>query len=361
MKLYRLIICLSFVSGEVASHKFGPKFNLSDHIWIPDYLTDVIEYGLCSSTWSTYMTALRCFDEFLRSQGIFMDLPVTVPILCRYLIYLYKIKDLSHVTITQYMSGLRFFHLLLDVSDAAFDSFLVNKVKIAIGNLRLAKLVQPPPKRCAITFPVMKLFGHELAKDQSASLWDKQIVWTCALLAYWAALRLGDIIPTGHGRDLMRIISWDKIKVVSDRQIVLTLILPKRSKGSQGVVKHIFAFEKATTYCPIANLLILYKVRSQQEGFDESDFCFVKSNGKLFTSVDMRHWIKKLIHPVLGPYYNGHSFRSGIPTLMSQFPDAFTTDDVMRWGLWNSDAHELYQRHHGVGQEKTHQKIVDRT
>ena len=119
---------------------------------------DVIEYCLASSTWSSYMTALRCFDEFLRVHGLFIDFPVTVPILCRYLIYLYKVKDLSPVTITQYMSGLRFFHLLRDVSDAAFESFLVKKVKIAIGNLRLAQLVQPPPKEMCHHFPSHESF-----------------------------------------------------------------------------------------------------------------------------------------------------------------------------------------------------------
>ncbi len=39
-----------------------------------------------------------------------------------------------------------------------------------------------------------------------------------------------------------------------------------------------------------------------------------------------------------------HSFRAGIPSILSMFPDMVTSDQIKGWGRWQSDCYQLYTR-----------------
>ncbi len=88
---------------------------------------------------------------------------------------------------------------------------------------------------------------------------------------------------------------------------------------------------------------------------------FTTLNGKTLTMRRMNQVLKKHMMPLLDSslgQISCHSFRSGIPSLMSANPDIFTTEETVIQGDWHSDAYKLYARHNGIGRKKTHKKIV---
>ena len=47
-----------------------------------------------------------------------------------------------------------------------------------------------------------------------------------------------------------------------------------------------------------------------------------------------------------------HSFRAGIPSVLSLFPDLVSDDEIKGWGRWRSDSYQRYCRMQ-LGQKRT--------
>ena len=78
---------------------------------------------------------------------------------------------------------------------------------------------------------------------------------------------------------------------------------------------------------------------------------FSFENGKYFTPAGLNTSLGFLLSDICSPGENSiscHSFRAGIPTALSFFPDLVSSDDVKGWGHWSSDCYEKYSRlkHH---------------
>ena len=320
----------------------------------------LFQYSLSRSTWSTYKTGWTQFNVFLVAQGYQIELPVPREVLCRYIIYAYFHRRLTVGTIRGYIAGIKFIHNMANKSVAVFSDFWVVKLLDACDNLDWASLKEKTPSRCAFTLPVVKVFGHELAVKSKLAAWDKSGIWTAVLLAYHVSLRLGDFLPTGHGIDWARVLSWDRIRVVNKNHLAIVLILPKNTKShrSQGVVRDVFRFDEQM-YCPIYHLTKLYSEVKKQPDFKESQPVFRRLDKKPLTSRQINKLIKQLVTPILGPHFSGHSFRCGVVSLMSANSDMFTPVDAMRQGDWSlhGNSHERYERLHAVGAERTHEKI----
>ena len=39
-----------------------------------------------------------------------------------------------------------------------------------------------------------------------------------------------------------------------------------------------------------------------------------------------------------------HSFRAGLPSLISQFPELMSIDDIKSWGRWSGESYAKYTR-----------------
>jgi hypothetical protein len=54
-----------------------------------------------------------------------------------------------------------------------------------------------------------------------------------------------------------------------------------------------------------------------------------------------------------------HSFRAGIPSLLSLFPDLATSDMIKGWGRWASDCYSRYTRLQLPQRERIFATIAD--
>ena len=189
-----------------------------------------------------------------------MLFPIPADILEKFVIYLFKFRCLAPGTIGNYLSGLQFFHKLGNYPTKSFRSSRLLLILTGIANLYK---VQAPSKgkiRCAMTFDALKVFGHEIYHSYLLSSFDKQVLWTVSLLSYWGSFRLGDFLPGSYGRDEFRILKWSKIHVFNDNHLTIFVAVPTVHKD-MGHVKDFFRQENKT-YCPIYNLLSLYRLAS---------------------------------------------------------------------------------------------------
>ena len=329
-------------------------------MWLPSWLENTIKYSLSASAWSNYKTAWKTFNVFLLLQGFDIDLPVPIGVLCRYVVYLYRVRMLTYGTIKNYMSGLKFIHGLACKSTEVFKHFWYLKTLKAVKNLELARLKEKPPTRCAFTYPVLQIFGDELLKDKKIHPWTKMNIWGAAVLAYFASLRLGDFLPTSHGLDEIRILSWDRIRVVDDDHLCFLIVLPKNTYKEQGVIRDIIRF-RDRRYCPVYNLLRIFNCVRVQPGFKLSDPVFTKASGKHLYSRDINDALHYFLDPLFGKKFTGHSFRAAIASQMSENPEIFNEKQVEYAGDWHGGSQECYQRRHGVGIKKTKQLLNDLT
>ena len=72
-----------------------------------------------------------------------------------------------------------------------------------------------------------------------------------------------------------------------------------------------------------------------------SDPVFIYPSGKLLTTEALNRALRILLEDVVDFNKDSitcHSFRAGLPSLISQHPDLMTSEDVKGWGRWTSDA-----------------------
>lgn len=265
---------------------------------------------------------------------------------------MHTLKHLKFGTIQQYVRASRCFlqHAKRDIS--AYSSFHVNFLLLACKNQDRASLIPKPTIRTHMSFPAMVVLFNQI-KISTLGSYEKHLLWTLCLVCYFGCLRGSDFLPTGHGIDLARMLTWRRIRVISNTHIVIFLALTKQSKGS-GIVKSLFAGNNKS-FCPIHNLAYLRKIQGEPP---LHEIIFRKRSGKIINSQELTFWLRQFLGPILGYGFSAHSFRAGIPSMMSEFPDLYTKQEAKQFGEWSSDAVEVYQRSIGVGNRRIHEKIM---
>jgi hypothetical protein len=99
--------------------------------------------------------------------------------------------------------------------------------------------------------------------------------------------------------------------------------------------------------CPVRALKNLREKQIQAGNTDESLPVFRFSSGKNLTCAIMNKTLASLLSDLCIPGEDSitcHSFRAGIPSILSMFPDLVSSDQIKGWGRWQSDCYQLYTR-----------------
>ena len=54
-----------------------------------------------------------------------------------------------------------------------------------------------------------------------------------------------------------------------------------------------------------------------------------------------------------------HSFRAGLPSLISQYPELMSLEDIKNWGRWSGESYSKYTRLGDVQKKKLFSMIAD--
>ncbi len=185
-----------------------------------------------------------------------------------------------------------------------------------------------------------------------------------SLTAFWLASRLGELISTNvSSMDSIRILTWDKVKIISKDQLSIMILLPKVTEieSPSGYVLDLFAYDDKR-YCPVKFMLSLHDLCWSRGKGQNCDNIFQWDSGKLVTISVLNNYLRDWLQPRfsdLQSKFSAHSFRAGLPSMMATCPDAFSEEDCQLVGRWRSNTVRRYTRQSGVAQAKVIKKFHD--
>ena len=355
---------LDNATGTYQLVKFGTSRPILDYITNINMTQDEIRF-LCfhlrKGTWSSYMTHWNTFLKFCDVRQKSRNFPVELDDLIEYLCYLRIDKKLEYKSVSCYISGLKKLHELNGADLKVFDNPRVDNVMRGIEHDTIVQK-EVDSHRCVVTWSVMVLLGHQLGVGDFDP-WDKQMLWTLMLFAFFGARRMGELISTTKRTyEQYTVISWDKVQWLSDVHITLAINLPKVvPKGhTGGIVVGFKAWESQPGYCPVQNFFKLAGMVDADT--DELEPIFRLSCGDLVTQEYMNDLLDRLLSPLFPPSigkWSCHSFRAGITSTMAINPHKFDEEDSKIIGGWDSNAVYSYQRLNGYARLMAQEKLHD--
>jgi hypothetical protein len=250
-----------------------------------------------------------------------------------------SVKKLSPQTVSIYLSDLKLAHKLRDLDCSHFEDFFTKAMIKGASNLLLYTDIIKKAK-FVLTYPLLKLLGHEIAKSEW-SVDSKRVIWTACCLAFFGSFRLGEILCIKDNVFSTENLTWENVQFF-DTHAVVNIRFPKTIRGSKGDFVDIFPFSGC---CPLDGLRSLAKLKPSFVAKNLPVFTF--DNGKYLTNDQFTSTIKALLKNHIGANANfitGHSFRAGIPAALSNIPNLATDDDIKRWGRWSSSSYQVYTR-----------------
>jgi hypothetical protein len=174
-------------------------------------------------------------------------------------------------------------------------------------NLRMGKK-KTRSDAVPVTPDTLKLIKKGLSRTKERL--TGQTIWTCCLVAFWGAFRLGELLGKSE-------LKFDKF---SD-----------------------LLWEPDEGLCPVRALRRL-KASQGNLGLGESHLpVFRKSSGKFLTKGGFLDEINR----ILGRHsigLTGKSFRTGLPSALENFPQIFQESHLKALGRWKGRSYQLYMK-----------------
>ena len=226
-------------------------------------------------------------------------------------------RGLSASTINSYLSGIRQAHISAGVFLPSLRSPMVNQILQGATNIdAVKKRYHTKPKRLPVTLTILKLLKAEL-KASSLEKEDKLLIWAVALIAFMGAFRIHELLSRRsssfdpHYDLLGRDINIKSIKVgkASIKTIIIKLKSEKTDRIGRETIVDVYGNEGP--FCPVR---ALEKWKKASNLFSHNLPAFRLSSG--------------------------HSFRSGIASLMGTL--GYSEEQIMALGRWSSNAFNMY-------------------
>jgi len=261
---------------------------------------------------------------------------------CNFAAWAISVRGLKCSTVTSYLSSLSTIHELKGHESKECSTYLTKRVLQGAQNLEFYTGKSDTPRK-AMSLPLLKLIGHEIARSDWSDN-SKQVIFTAALIAFFGAFRMGEILCKNKWEyNQFETLTWSDIIVTGVDSVLIHLKMDK-SRNPKGSYIDIFAFS-GHGVCPIQALMTLKNSSSAAVSKNKPVFSF--ENGMLLTVDSFVTCIQELLTPYLGPdakHIQGHSFRAAIPSAMADFPELADNEEIKSFGRWCSDSFQLYTR-----------------
>jgi hypothetical protein len=327
-----------------SKNKYSTTPNRAAETFIPKTLnfhtTRLITASASKSTWDKHSSAMACFHLYEHYSNSKHDFPLKENTICDFIDFAFRIRGLKQATVNSYLSSLHFYHKLRKMDDSGFSSFIVKTMLKGAKNLEFYSDLTKDSRR-ALTFPLLKILGHEIALKN----WDemkKQVIWTAMLTAFFGSFRLGEILSKYENSfNVNETLLWKDV-VFSKGVVTITIKIPKTRKTSVEFID-LFSFPD-TRYCPI---LALKKLKTMQSTHTAEAPVFALTENTMLTPTAMTQTLRTLLEPHLGAeaaLFSGHSFRAALPSALASCPEVSSDESIKSWGRWTSGSFRLYTR-----------------
>ena len=299
-----------------------------------------IAASVASDTKSSYNTALRMLSACQSTVGRVMGLPLKDEDILCFVAFMAN-RGVLDTTISKYLSAIRYALLCSGYECENLRTPVVKQVLKGIHNLkRDPQMLVEKKTRRAMTVFHLRILGHALATS-NLSEFLRSAIWAVSLAAFWGSLRIGELLgPLIRAFDPKSSLLGSDV-VVSGKVVKVWIRSPKKCTPTGDVIE-IFSVPDAALD-PVKAINHYKDLRTRRHGVDSSIPFFLEEDGRILT----KQKFNKLLHGLMDGFLTddrdkltGHSFRSGLATLMEAA--GFSEEDIKAWGRWSSDAFARY-------------------
>ena len=303
-------------------------------------ISQAIAASVSADTKSGYSTALRMLALCQSTLGRVMELPMSDSDVLCFVAFMAQ-RNVLDTTISKYLSAIRYALLCAGHECENLRTSVVKQVLKGIHNLRRdpSALVQKKTRRAMTVFH-LRLLGHALATS-NMSAYLKSALWAVSLSAFWGSLRIGEVLgPLVKAFDPKSSLLLSDVGI-SEKGYKLWIRSPKKCTPSGDVIELFHVPDGGLD--PVKAINHYMETRRRKHGCDGNIPFFLEEDGRILT----KQKFNKLLHGLLGRFLKderdkitGHSFRSGLATLMEAA--GFSEMDIKAWGRWSSEAFRKY-------------------
>lgn len=294
---------------------------------------DSAKHAFAESTYKNKKTQLESYFMFCIYFEL-MPVPATVHVLTLYAQFLSR-SFKSVDSIKNYLSSVRYLHLLLDLEYPQFEAFHLRLVLRGLCRIKAHCLKQALPITPHILLQIYKKLDMNSAYDAT--------IWCLFLHAFFLMFRKSNLVPDSistfdHNKQLCR------DSIIFDCKRKLLLISVKWSKTIQFGERELLIPLVSIPDSPLCPVQAFLNMKSLVCTSDKSPaYCFIKH--KLCVPVTYRQFqtiLRQLITEIGldACSYSTHSFRRGGASWA--FAAEVPTELIQLYGDWKSDAYKRY-------------------
>jgi hypothetical protein len=204
----------------------------------------------------------------------------------------------------------------------------------------------------------LKLLSHALASSNWYCI-SQQVVWSCCTLAFFASLRVGEILSANtNSFDPTSTLLWKHVKFLADDNILLYIPCSKTKKYA-GEFIDLFTLNN-NLCCAVKALKKLQQLHIEFKIFDFNQpvFSFAKQN--FLTTRKLNELLKSLLSSWYNPrtdLISCHSFRGAVINIMQKNMTTFKPEEYRLCGRWDSDAYMYYLKNHRADRKLLFKKL----
>jgi hypothetical protein len=146
-------------------------------------------------------------------------------------------RKLNTSTVRVYLSDIKLAHCLRDLKPPDNNDFFVTSMLKGAENLSLYSSIVRESK-LVMSYPLLKLLGHEIAKS-NWSLNNKKVFWAACCLAFFGSFRMGKILCSDANSFSTENFTWNCISFAKD-SATINIRFPKINKDGKGDFIDIF-------------------------------------------------------------------------------------------------------------------------
>ena len=307
-------------------------------------LTEAVNMAITENTKSQYKTAMNHVERCKTYTNKNMDFPFDLSKTLNYVGFLMEVRKVSSNTISQYLSALRFLHLVEGADPSSLRPSIVTLILRGREHWEhVENTLSNKPKRVAITVPMMKYIKRSLI-NMPCSEEEKLLIWAVCTLMFCGSLRVHEIlsketVPCPHSTLFHEDLQVTEISINGNKKTIIKLRLksPKENRIGNGVCLEIFGND--TFMCP-ARALKKWLARTKTE---PGKPLFRFPNKESFKGKDLKKILSKITdHLTEGStgIVRSHSFRAAISTEMGL--RGFSSEEIQAQGRWTSSAFKNY-------------------
>ena len=302
-------------------------------------IAGALSSSVAAKTKTSYSTAIRMLHRCQADLGRIMTMPLTDQDILCFVAYM-QTRKVAEKTISGYLAGLRLATISLGYPCVTLLSPTVKQILKGIKNSRADPRISAQKKtRRAVTVPHLELLGHSIGTS-GLSHYMKSLVWAVSLSSFWGAFRVGELLNSTTEVELKSSCLLSDLEI--DSKTFKIWVRSPKVASPNGDVVEVYGVP-SSALDPVAAMHNYIACRRGRHGSGLEEALFLAEDGKPFT----RKRFNSLLHELLDPFVTddrdsltGHSFRSGLATLMQAA--GMSAEAIKAWGRWSSSAYLLY-------------------